>query len=93
MTAAALAFDRRCLEREAELVRRYGEILTLVEIAKVFRYPSTQAAQKSHLRGKLPVPLSKMALRRRWFATAKQVAEALTRLEMEDRVKEGAPMS
>jgi len=79
----------RCSELERHLQATYGSVLTLAEIARVFRYPTTQAAQKANARGKLPVVLSKMPHRRKWFASARSVAEALARLE----VKETAAMS
>jgi len=81
MVAITASFEHRCSERERALVGRYGDILTLADIAHVLRYPSLQAAQKARLRGTLPVPMSKMPLRRQWFATARKVAEVLTRFE------------
>lgn len=74
-------FALRCSELERQLLATYGSVLTLAEIARVFRYPTTQAAQKANARGRLPVVLSKMAHRRKWFASARSVAEALARLE------------
>lgn len=87
-------FAIRCSEHEKALVARYGEALTLAEIAVVLRYPSVQAAQKARARGRLPVPVSRMPARRQWFASARKVAEVLARLDQEqERSKEGVAMA
>lgn len=74
-------------EREQELSHRYGEILTLADIAKVLRFPSTQAVLKARGRGRLPIQLVKLPNRRGWFATARSVAKLLDNL---DSVEGGA---
>lgn len=87
-------FAIRCSEHEKALVARFGEALTLAEIAVVLRYPSVQAAQKARARGRLPVPVSRMAVRRKWFASARKVAEVLARLDEEqERAREGADIA
>jgi hypothetical protein len=93
MHAVAASFEFRCLERERALIARYGEILTLADIATVLRYPSLQAVQKARIRGKLPVPMTRMAQRCQWFVSARKVAEVLTRLDEQGCSEEGAPMS
>ncbi len=86
-------FLSRCDAHEKALVAQYGRALTLAEIAVVLRYPSVQAAQKALARGRLPVPVSRMPVRRQWFASARRVAEVLARLEEEQgHSKEGASM-
>ena len=93
MLAVAVNFEQRCSERERELIARYGDVLTLTDLADVLRYPSLQAVQKARIRGTLPVPMSRMAQRRQWFVTARMVAEVLTRLEEQGRSEEDAHMS
>lgn len=94
MRGATDNFSIRCSEHEKALVERYGEALTLAEIAIVLRYPSVQAAQKARARGRLPVPVTQMAARRQWFASARKVAEVLARLDHEQECsKEGTAMA
>lgn len=68
-------------EREAFLRQRYGELLTLEEVAEVLRYPSANAARKAHSRGKFPLKLNRFPKRAGLFATAKAVAKCLEMLD------------
>lgn len=68
-------------EREAALRKRYGEVLTLPDLADILRYPSVGAIRKARSRGQLPLALVQMPPRRGWFATAEAVAELLCTLE------------
>lgn len=70
-------------EREADLRTRFGDVLTLTDLAVVLRYASVGAIRKARSRGQLPVQLVKMQGRRGWFATADAVAEYLSSLEAE----------
>lgn len=63
------------------LTQRYGQLLTLEEVAQVLRYPSVQAVRAAHSRGQLPIPLFRMGPRRRLFASAGALADYLLRLE------------
>lgn len=72
-------------EREEDLRRRFGDFLTLSELAVLLRYPSVGAIRKARLRGQLPLRLIQMPPRRGWFATAETVAELLYALEQEQR--------
>jgi hypothetical protein len=72
-------------EREALLRERFGDLLTLSDLAVVFRYPSAGAVRKALSRGHFPVPLVQMPPRRGWFATAEAVAELLCTLEREQQ--------
>ena len=76
-------------ERAAALRERFGDLLTLAELAVVLRYPSVGAIRKARLRGQLPVPLVQMPPRRGWFATADEVAELLCTLQREQHVGKG----
>lgn len=68
-------------EHEAALRERFGDVLTLPDLASVLRYPSTGAIRKARVRGQLPLQLVQMPPRRGWFATAEAVAELLCNLE------------
>lgn len=72
------------MQHYASLLDRYGSLLTLADVAKVFRYPSVQAARKARVRGSLPVTMCKIPPRRGWFATAAAVAEVLSRIDHRD---------
>lgn len=72
-------------EREAALRERFGDLLTLSDLAIVLRYPSVGAIRKARSRGQLPIHLVQMPPRRGWFATAGAVAELLCLLESEGR--------
>ncbi len=71
----------RLANRERALRERYGNLLTLNDLACVLRYPSVHAIRKAHSRGRLPLPLVKMPPRRGWFATPLAVAELLESLD------------
>lgn len=75
-------------ERVAVLRQRYGELLTLAELAPLLRYPSVGALHKARHRNKLPLPLVQMPPRKRWYATVDAVAELLCRLEQEHATDE-----
>jgi hypothetical protein len=68
-------------EREELLRKRYGELLTLRDLAVVLRYPSLAAIRKARSRGRLPLKLVQLPPRRGWFATPKAVAELLDALD------------
>lgn len=68
-------------ERERTLRERFGEVLTLSDLAAVLRYPSVSAIRKAKSRGRLPIALVQMPPRRGWYATAGSVAEFLCALD------------
>lgn len=70
-------------EREVALRKRFGDVLTLSDLATVLRYPSAGAVRKARSRAQLPVALVQMPPRRGWFATVESVAELLCALEDE----------
>ena len=73
------------------LTQRYGQLLTLEEVAQVLRYPSIQAARKAHSRGQLPIRMFRMGPRRGLFASAGALADYLSRLE--ESLNGGSPMT
>ena len=55
----------------------YGELLNLVQVAEVFKYPTVDAVRKAHSRGSLPVTLYKFQRKEGLFAKADEVAKAI----------------
>ncbi len=68
-------------EHEVALRQRFGDVLTLSDLAVILRYPSAGAVRKARARGQLPLQLVQMPPRRGWFATIEAVAELLCNLE------------
>lgn len=64
-------------ERQSSLLTRYGEMLTLDELAAVLKYPSRQALHQAQRRGRLPVNLIRLPKRRGWFASTREIAKFL----------------
>lgn len=71
-------------EREQRLITQYGELLSVKEIAEVFKYSSPASVRKAHELGHLPVKLRKFQNRRGFFATAKAVAAAIAQIDDDD---------
>lgn len=69
------------MNREEQLIERYGQLLTLKDLTDVLRYPSTQALRKAHARGSLPIDLVRFPHRRGCFATARAVAALLEAID------------
>jgi len=67
--------------RENRLRNKYGELLTVDELAEVLRYSSGASVRKAHAAGRLPVALRKFPNRRGLFATTESVAEALDQMQ------------
>lgn len=67
--------------REKRLRDKYGELLTVSELAEVLRYSSGASVRKAHAAGRLPVSLQKFPHRRGLFATAESVANALDQMQ------------
>lgn len=71
------------ISKEKELKDTYGHLLTIKDIAGIFRYPSSESVLKAHHRGSLPVKLLKFPKRKSLFATPKAVALILIDLDEE----------
>ena len=67
--------------RENRLRNKYGELLTVDELAEVLRYSSGASVRKAHAAGRLPVVLRKFPNRRGLFATTESVAQALDQMQ------------
>lgn len=75
-------------ERLNRLLRKYGELLTLKELAEVLRYPSIGAVRIAAHRGRLPVRLYQFSKKRGKFAKAEEVAACLNAMESDDNTKD-----
>lgn len=65
------------LNREAWLLDRFGEVMSLDDLAYVLKYSSVAAIRKAHARGTLSVDLRRLPNRAKWFACTRDVAECL----------------
>lgn len=71
-------------DRENHLRQKYGELLSLADVAEALRFRSVQAVQKARQRGTLGLPAQELPGRRGWFVTARAVAVYLNRLDRGD---------
>jgi len=60
---------------------RYGELLSIEELADLYKFPSVEAVKKAHSRGKLVVALYKIPGRPGLFAKADEVARSIDELK------------
>jgi hypothetical protein len=74
-------YTEQALDRAALLIARYGELLSLREVASVLKYPSNEALRQAHRRGALGFPLTKIPHRRGWFASARDIANVLNSID------------
>jgi hypothetical protein len=63
--------------RTQRVLARYGELLTLDDLAAILKYPSPQAVRKAYARGRLPVRLFRLPNRRELFASTLAVVAVL----------------
>jgi len=66
---------------ERRLYDRYGELLTVENLAEVLRYESTGALMQALYRGTFLIPLLRWPNRRGYFARVADVAAHLARCE------------
>lgn len=66
------------------MLRLHGELCDVNEVAKILKYPSTQALQKAMKRAKAPVPLVKIPNRRGLFASTRALARYLDNLFLDE---------
>ena len=69
-------------ERVASLRTQYGELLTLEEVAEVFKYRTVSAVRKAHSRKTLPVHLYRFPGRAGYYAKTDEVAESIDRMNL-----------
>ena len=63
--------------REEALLRQYGELVTLKEVAFQLKFPSPDAVRKCHERGSLPLELFRFPKRRGLYAYTRALARLL----------------
>ena len=66
---------------EANIRRRFGELLDLKDLTKLLRYPSVEAARQAYARRQFPIQLIKLPNRRGLFATCSSLARYLEELD------------
>jgi hypothetical protein len=72
-----IATDSGTETRCSALIQRYGELLSLEEVAFELKMPSAESVRKAHERGRLPIPLVRLPGRRGYFALTRAVADLL----------------
>lgn len=72
-------------DRLKRLLQKYGELLTLKELAAVLRYPSVGAIRTAAHRGRLPVRLYQFSQKRGKYAKTEEVAACLNAMETDDK--------
>jgi hypothetical protein len=66
--------------RYQDLVERYGEVMSLRDLATVLAYPTAEALRKAISRGSLSIPAFRLPHRRGWFVLTRDVAGWLSQL-------------
>jgi len=61
---------------------KYGELLTLSQVAEVFKYRTVTAVRKAHSRKTLAVKLYRFKSRSGYYAKANEVAESIEKMEV-----------
>ncbi len=59
------------------VIAHYGMLLSVEDLASLFKYPNAEAVRKAHRAGSLPVELKEFPQRRGLFVTALEAAEAI----------------
>lgn len=65
------------MAREDALLRQYGELVSLKEIAFQLKFPTAEAVRKSHERGHLALELIRLPKRRGLFAYTRALAQLM----------------
>lgn len=63
------------------LKKRYGVLMTLDEVAEVFRYKSAASARKAHSRGHFPVKLYRFENKSGYYARVEEVIDCLNNMQ------------
>jgi hypothetical protein len=63
------------MAREDALLRQYGELVSLKEIAFQLKFPTAEAVRKSHERGHLALELFRLPKRRGLYAYTRALAQ------------------
>jgi hypothetical protein len=67
-------------DRLAYFRKKYGELLTIEEVAEVLRYKSVSAVRKAHSRKKIPIKLYRLHGRSGYLARVEEVVECIEKM-------------
>jgi len=59
---------------------KYGELLSLDDVAEIFKYNSVAAVRKAHSRGTLPVHLYRFPNKSGFYAKSDEVADSIEKM-------------
>lgn len=68
------------------LREKYGQLLTIEEVAEIFRYKTVAAVRKAHARKTLPINLYRLKGRSGFFAHVEDVAECIEKMKLSSPV-------
>jgi len=74
---------------EAELLKLYGPVLTSQEISKILGFSTVHALRQAVLKGRLEIPLFRMAGKRGRFALTKEIASYVVSQRMALETSDG----
>jgi len=69
--------------------KKYGALLTLEDVAEVFKFKTIGAVRKAHARRVLPVDLYRFPNRTGFYAKVEEVAESIVKMEVSKPVESG----
>ncbi len=72
---------------KSSIRRRYGELLTLEEVAELFKFRTVSAVRKAHSRGALPVALYRFPNRTGYYAKADEAAHSIESMQLSHPVQ------
>lgn len=73
--------EKRVNERVLAIRNKYGELLSLEEIADVFKYKTVEAVRKAHSRGTLPIALYRFPKKSGYYGRADDVAKSIDEMQ------------
>jgi len=73
-----------CLD---SLIKKYGMLLTLEDIAEVFKFKTIGAVRKAHSRGVLPVDLYTFSNKTGFYAKVEEVSESIDKMKISKPVQ------
>lgn len=83
---AALSDINGLDEIRSSIRNKYGELLTLEEVAELFKYRTVGAVRKAHSRGTLPVALYRFPNRTGYYAKANEAAKSIESMSLSNSV-------
>ncbi len=68
-------------------IKKYGMLLTLEDVAEVFKFKTIGAVRKAHARGVLPVNLYRFPNKTGFYAKVEDISESIEKMEMSKPVQ------